>query len=180
MAVDSLQKTAKTAAPEAPARRPGRPFRKGESGNPKGRPRGSRNRKTRLAELLLEGESEKLARKAVELALKGDPLALKLCLDRLIAPRRERAIEFELPPIRTIADLDAMVSAVAAAVAEGEITPGEAVEVAKAVASFVGVLEASRADRRGRQSWGAERWDGVGRTARAGQSPDGAGNITKT
>jgi len=78
----SLQKTAKTAR-----RGRGRPFQRGQSGNPSGRPRGSSNRATRAAELLLDGEATALTRKAVELALAGDPAALRLCLDRTVAPR---------------------------------------------------------------------------------------------
>jgi hypothetical protein len=51
----------------------GRPFVRGHSGNPAGRPAGARNRKTLAASLLLDGEAEALTRKAVELALAGDP-----------------------------------------------------------------------------------------------------------
>ena len=68
----------------------GLPFEKGRSGNPAGRPRGCRNRSTQAAQLLLQGEAEALTRKAVELALGGDPTALRLCLDRVIALDRER------------------------------------------------------------------------------------------
>jgi len=74
----------------------GRPFEKGRSGNPAGRPRGCRNRSTEAARLLLQGEAEALARKAVELALGGDPVALRLCLDRLIA--RTASGWFRSPP----------------------------------------------------------------------------------
>jgi len=84
----SLQKTAKTAKKGR-----GRPFPKGQSGNPGGRPRGSSNRATRAAEMLLDGEATALTRKAVELALAGDQAALRLCLDRTVAPRRERAVD---------------------------------------------------------------------------------------
>ena len=73
----------------------GRPFAKG---NP-GRPRGARHRVTLAAEALLDGEAEALARKAVELALAGDTLALRLCLDRILPPRRDRPIAFRLPPV---------------------------------------------------------------------------------
>jgi hypothetical protein len=38
--------------------------------------------------LLLDGEAEALTRKAVELALDGDASALRLCLDRVVGPRR--------------------------------------------------------------------------------------------
>ena len=78
----------------------GRPFAKGRSGNPAGRPRGTRNRSTLAAQMLLQGEAEALTRKAVELALGGDPTALRLCLDRLIAPHRERLVPLALPPMR--------------------------------------------------------------------------------
>ena len=78
----SLQKTATTAK-----RVRGRPFAKGQSGNPGGRPRGAMNRSTRAAQLLLDGEATALSRKAVELALAGDPTGLRLCLDRTVAPR---------------------------------------------------------------------------------------------
>ena len=78
----SLQETAM-----AGKRVRGRRFAKGRSGNPGGRPRGSINRSTRAAQLLLDGEATALSRKAVELALAGDPTALRLCLDRTVAPR---------------------------------------------------------------------------------------------
>src|SRR5262245_41119418 len=58
----------------------GRPFVKGQSGCPAGKPRGARHRTTLAAEALLDGEAEALTRKAVELALNGDSTALRLCL----------------------------------------------------------------------------------------------------
>ena len=98
-------------------------FAKGFSGNPAGRPPGCRNHATRTAETLLDGEAEALTRKAVALALSGDALALRLCLDRVIAPRRDRPVHFDLPPIADIADVANAMAAVTATVAEGAITP---------------------------------------------------------
>ena len=143
MAVDSLQKTAKT-----PPRAGGRPFRKGQSGNPAGRPPGSRNRKTLLAELLLEEESEALARKAVEMALGGDAAALRLCLDRLIAPRRERPVPFALPPINGAGDMAAAMAAVARGVADGTLSPAEAFAISQMVDTFVRAIDARDFERR--------------------------------
>jgi hypothetical protein len=47
------------------------------------------------AEALLDGEAEALTRKAVELALAGDTVALRLCLERLLPPRRSRRVTFD-------------------------------------------------------------------------------------
>lgn len=63
------------------------PFKSGESGNPLGRPIGVRDRRTALRELLSPHAPE-LVQKAVNLALEGDTAALKMCLDRCIAPLR--------------------------------------------------------------------------------------------
>src|ERR1700738_5101033 len=79
-------------------------FARGLSGNPAGRPRGCRDHVNRAARLLLAGEGEALTRKAVELALAGDPTALRLCLERIVGPYRERAVEFTMPPIHNVAD----------------------------------------------------------------------------
>src|SRR6476659_8342128 len=46
-------------------------FQKGESGNPQGKPKGTRHRVTIAAEILLEGEAEAITRKAIELAKAG-------------------------------------------------------------------------------------------------------------
>src|SRR5882762_7758832 len=89
----------------APARRGrGRPFRPGQSGNPAGKPKGTRNRVTLMLEALLAGEAEEIARKAIALAKAGDSRALKACFDRLLPPRRDRAIAFSFPDVATVAD----------------------------------------------------------------------------
>jgi hypothetical protein len=56
----------------APPKQRDRPWPKGVSGNPAGKPRGRRNPATVAAESLLEGEAEALTRKAIDLALDGD------------------------------------------------------------------------------------------------------------
>src|SRR6266436_4441476 len=62
-------------APRPPGRVRGRAFEKGRSGNTLGRRVGCRNKTTIAAAALLAGEAEALTRKAVELALVGDPTA---------------------------------------------------------------------------------------------------------
>jgi uncharacterized protein DUF5681 len=121
----------------------GRPFQKGQSGNPAARPRGSVNRATRAAALLLDGEAEALSRKAIELALAGDPAALRLCLDRTVAPRRERPLEVALPPIDSAADLLGAIKAVAGAVGRGAITATEGVALSQMIETFLRTIDAS-------------------------------------
>src|SRR4030081_1458721 len=72
-------------------------FRKGVSGNPAGRPLGTRNRATVLAEQLLEGEAERLVREAIDRAMAGDVLAMRLCLERILPVLRGRRIRLDLP-----------------------------------------------------------------------------------
>jgi hypothetical protein len=100
----------------------GRPFAPGNAG----RPRGSRNRTTLAAEDLLDSEAEKLTRKAIDLALAGDVLALRLCLERLLPPRRERRVALDLSVLRSGADVPAGISLIVAALAAGKISLPEA------------------------------------------------------
>ena len=112
-------------------------WKKGQSGNPAGRREGSRNKATIALESLLDGQAEALTQKAVDLALGGDIAALRLCLERILPPRKSRPIEIDLPPVETADDIAAAHGAVIAAMARGEITPDDAGTIA-------GVLEARR------------------------------------
>ena len=86
---------------------------------------------------LLEGEAEALTRIAIEKALGGDMVALRLCLERIAPPAKGRAVEVDLPAIETPTDVVAAIGAVARAMAAGDITPEEAHTVA-------GVIETQR------------------------------------
>lgn len=104
-------------------------FRPGQSGNPSGRPRGSRNRATRLAQDLLDGESEELVRVAIKRAKKGDPIALRLCIERLVPVRRSQAAEVDdLPAIQDAGDVATAAAAIIQAAAKGELSLAEARE----------------------------------------------------
>ena len=74
---------ARTTAKTAKKERQG--FQPGKSGNPKGRPHGSRNKATLAVEALLDGQAEALTQVAIQSALEGDLLALRLCLQNLPA-----------------------------------------------------------------------------------------------
>ncbi|MET4512588.1 DUF5681 domain-containing protein [Bradyrhizobium sp. I1.7.5] len=119
----------------------GRGFQKGQSGNPSGRPRGARNATTLALEVLLDGQATALTQKAINLALDGDMVALRLCLDRILPPRKDRPVTFTLPEIKSAQDAAAVVSAVLAAVASGELTPSDAAEIGKLIDSYVKAFE---------------------------------------
>ena len=121
----------------------GKPFKPGKSGNPAGKPKGSRNAATRAMEALLDGESEALTRKAIELAKDGDMQALRLCLDRILPPRKDRPLTLTLPAITGTNDAAAAMSSILAAVSSGVVTPGEAAEVSKLIDSYVRAVEAT-------------------------------------
>src|ERR1700686_3584189 len=106
-------------------------FVKRRSGNPAGRVPGTRNRATVLAEQLFDGACGALANKAVAMALEGDAAALRLCIGRILGPRRHRPTGFALPPLRSAADLAPAMTAIAEAVAEGVLATGEAWELAQ-------------------------------------------------
>ena len=118
-------------------------FEPGRSGNPGGRPKGSRNRSTQALETILDGESEALTRRAIELALDGDTVALRMCMDRLMPVRKDRPITFTLPEIETPADLTKATKALMQGVADGEITPSEAAELSKLVDAHVKAISAA-------------------------------------
>jgi hypothetical protein len=108
-------------------------FKPGMSGNPAGMPKGTRHKATRAVEALLDGEAEGLTRKAVEMAMKGDGIALRLCLERLCPPRRDRPIAFELPPISDAQHLPLAAIGLLQAVAGGDVTPEEASHIMKLI-----------------------------------------------
>jgi hypothetical protein len=118
-------------------------FQPGKSGNPSGRPKGARSRATLALEAIFEGEAEAITRKVIELALEGDTQALRMCLDRLAPPRKDRPVTFELPAIETAADLSRATNALLQAVATGDLTPAEAADISKSIDAHVRAIQAT-------------------------------------
>src|SRR5262245_7892982 len=105
-------------------------FAPGHSGNPAGRPKGTRGGMNLLAEVLEEGELEALLRQVVRLALGGDRAMLRFCAIRLLPPPKGRTIAFDLPE-GAEGDREAIAAGMVRAVAEGAMTPDEAVTVGR-------------------------------------------------
>jgi Family of unknown function (DUF5681) len=121
------------------------PFQKGQSGNPAGRPPGSKNRSTIFAEALLDGEAEMIMRNAIRAAVNDVPWAVRLCFDRL-SPRlgsRAAPIAFELPQITTLADIPPAIAKISSALAAGELTIDEAERYTRVLERWMKMLQSA-------------------------------------
>ena len=75
---------------------------------------------------IFEGEADALVRRAVDQGLNGDLRAIRLILDRLEPAPKDRAVDFEMPPVNNAQDSIVAYGAISSAVARGELTPLEA------------------------------------------------------
>src|SRR6266699_188846 len=80
----------------------GKPFEPGNKMG-KGRPPGSRNQRTVFSQMM-DSHGEALIKQCQVLALKGDPTALRLCLERLLPPCKPSNNRFLLPAVKTASD----------------------------------------------------------------------------
>jgi hypothetical protein len=97
---------------------------------------------------LLEGQAEALSRKAVEMAMAGDTVALRLCLERLAPPRKDSLVQFPLPRMNSAHDAAEVAAAVLVAVSTGDLTPTEGAQVMGLVDSYRRTLEVTELEAR--------------------------------
>jgi len=109
-------------------------FKPGTSGNPRGRPKGSRNKVSVELDALAEQTAPYVLKAAIKSALAGDVAAQKLILERLWPARKGRPVRIDLPAVETAADAANGINRVIAAIAEGELSPEEG-------AALAGILE---------------------------------------
>jgi hypothetical protein len=126
----------------------GKPFPKGKSGNPRGKPKGARHKTTLLAEKLMQADAANIVNAVLTAAREGDMTAARIVLDRILPARRDNPVTFALPKIKRPADAVAASAALLAAVADGRLTPGEALEVSKLIGGFVKALEVAELEQR--------------------------------
>ena len=129
-------------------------FRPGTSGNPAGKKPGTRNRATILKEALRDGEDTAVARIVIDKALAGDAVAARFLLERLEPKPRGRPIHLEIPQGESPAGaVVAAFNAALRAMAAGEITPDEALIVARFLEGRMRVLKAWQLEQK------LTRWD---------------------
>lgn len=126
-------------------------FQKGQSGNPAGKPKGARHKTTIAMQTLLDGQGEALAQKAIEFALEGDSVALRLCLERLLPTRKDSPVPFFLPALKSSQDAAGALAAILEAVSIGDLTPIEAQSVAALIETYRRTLETTELETRIKQ-----------------------------
>jgi hypothetical protein len=105
-------------------RTPANPFQPGNRLG-RGRPQGSRNKATLALQAMLDGFGESITKKCALLALQGDPTALRLCMERLIAPRKDHAVKFTRHPTTNAAEVAAAMDAILRHIADAQLTPAQ-------------------------------------------------------
>lgn len=108
-------------------------FKKGESGNPKGKPKGTRHKTTQLAYAMMEGGLEAILEQVVAKAKAGDMLACRIIIDKFVPNQKDRTVAIELPPIVTLDEVGHAQSEILQAVVSGDITPNEGEKIASIV-----------------------------------------------
>lgn len=126
-------------------------FQAGQSGNPAGKPKGARHRTTIIMEALLQGQSEALIQKAIQMALDGDASALKICLERLYPTQKDSPVSFLLPELKSSQDASGALATIVADVSAGDLTPIEAQSIAALIETYRKTLETTELETRIKQ-----------------------------
>ncbi len=112
-------------------------FVKGQSGNPKGKPKGVRHTATQITYALIEGNLQGVLETVLERAKNGDMTACRMILDKVLPNTKDRPVTIDLPPINDLNGVGFAQSEILQAVAAGDITPNEGERI-------VSIIEARR------------------------------------
>lgn len=115
-------------------------FIKGQSGNPAGRTRGSKNARTLLIESLRNGLPE-LLEATRQAALGGDMTAMRFLLDRALPMSKQVNENVEMPELLRAETLTDKATAVLNAVAAGNLPPDVGSHMVTAITSTARVAE---------------------------------------
>lgn len=122
-------------------------FKPGQSGNPTGRPKGSRNRLSVLREALISpADAREVVAKLVESAKAGDTAAAGILMDRLWPKLRPQApaAQFDLPAT----DLAGQAEAVVREMADGRLPVEQASQILGSLGAVARIKEVSDFEKR--------------------------------
>jgi hypothetical protein len=129
VATELLQEERSGSAPR------GRPWPKGQSGNPEGRPRQSgpsrAHKAAYVAHSLFDRKTARLVERVIGWAEGGDKTMLRAYLRQIVPPRPEAPVWLNVPAIENSRDVKVALRAVANAVAEGGITPAQGLRLVR-------------------------------------------------
>ena len=123
-------------------------WKPGQSGNPAGKPKGTRHKATMLAERLLDGQAEELIQQCVQKALDGDSTAMRLCIERLVPPRKDRPVNLDLPQMECVEDTIKAMAVISSGVGDGELTPSEGQVLSGMVENYRKAIETTELEGR--------------------------------
>jgi hypothetical protein len=101
-----------------------------------------------FAEAILEKDREEIINAVVKAAKAGDSTAMWLCIERLVPLRKGRPVVFDLPPVKTAADIAGAVGELARVMAAGELTTDEASAAASVLEMHRRAIETTEIEQR--------------------------------
>jgi hypothetical protein len=111
--------------PEFADNNQGSRFKPGQSGNPAGKPPGTRSKVLAELDRLGAEGAQKVLEAVLDAAQRGDMTAASIILKRCWPEFRGRPVRLELPGTATATDVVAALAAIVSAVAGGRISPEE-------------------------------------------------------
>jgi hypothetical protein len=134
--------------PEKSERKQAGQFKPGRSGNPAGKPKGTRNAALVALDAIGEESARTVLQSVITAAQAGDMRAAEVILRRVWPERKGRAVVLDLPRITESGHVVEALATITDAAARGEITPDEASALAGLVEGQRRAIETTDLERR--------------------------------
>ncbi|HVP83466.1 MAG TPA: hypothetical protein VMS78_01975 [Rhizomicrobium sp.] len=96
----------------------------------------------------MDDEAAEITRVAITKAKRGDPVGLRICMDRILPARRDRAVRFDMPKFETAIDAVGVMARILESVACGELTPTEGETISRLVTAWIQSLQVADFEQR--------------------------------